>query len=656
MTSNSILSDLPLFKGRNFETAEFESLLDLLPNAYFVIRRNGRILFSNSKLVELSAYTRKELSELELSTLFPNLTITDLLSESLPKITDALLISRRSQEIDVQLEIRALNGDEGWLVISLRRTSELERDDHKRIRNEGRWEAIHILSLAAQQNDLPSTYRQILQAGELLISAKHLALYIRGKQNTLELISLQGSGLNFPATIEETDIAHLREPKLWERGKGINSPLQQIAHENKLRFLATIPLDIINPSQGILVAADSSTSPPEDITTLMQILAASISSAEINMKLLNQMQLQIDTLAMNNQLSNKLESGVHDGIIYLDTDLNVQGINRAAEIMLGYSANEAIGRSVNNILISSHPLLNKLVQAQSGKAIEDIGDVKLHRRDGSDLLANLRIEIIEEDGQVTRIVIFLSDLSENEALHIQSQQLQQRAWLGEVTAIFAHEVRNPINNISTGLQLMQISFDEDDPLQEQIKALQEDCDRLEHRMKSVLSFSRSMDHNPEVLNLGEFCQMQLDRWKAKMARNQIEPHLTLGNEACFIMGDRQALDQVFTNLINNSIQAFDEGDNGIIAIKIKMEHNENGSDNVILHFSDNGPGIPDDLAIRVFEPFFTTKDGGGTGLGLAITKRIIQAHKGEIELESFPGGTMFKIRLPAAPSAEGQLD
>ena len=65
------------------------------------------------------------------------------------------------------------------------------------------------------------------------------------------------------------------------------------------------------------------------------------------------------------------------------------------------------------------------------------------------------------------------------------------------------------------------------------------------------------------------------------------------------------------------------------------------------------PGIPKDLAKRVFDPFFTTKESEGTGLGLAITKRIIQAHKGEIELESFPGGTMFKIKLPGVTQIEG---
>ena len=70
---------------------------------------------------------------------------------------------------------------------------------------------------------------------------------------------------------------------------------------------------------------------------------------------------------------------------------------------------------------------------------------------------------------------------------------------------------------------------------------------------------------------------------------------------------------------------------------------------VDMQISDSGPGIPEEIRKRIFEPFFTTKGQGGTGLGLAITRRIIMAHNGKIECESFPGGTLFKIQLPIAP-------
>jgi signal transduction histidine kinase len=131
-----------------------------------------------------------------------------------------------------------------------------------------------------------------------------------------------------------------------------------------------------------------------------------------------------------------------------------------------------------------------------------------------------------------------------------------------------------------------------------------------------------------------------------MARKNIEPHIQVEAGTPPILGDRRALDQVFTNLITNAIQAMEDQGSGVLAIKVKAARD--GSEFVDVHISDSGPGIPEDLRKRVFDPFFTTKSDEGTGLGLAITRRIVQAHKGDISLDSFPGGTLFKIKLPAA--------
>ncbi len=646
MTAISQISERQSLNRNTVDDGLTESVLDLLPDAYLLAKANGKLELGNAKAVELSGYTRKELSQLSIKTLLPSVKIPLAETQSLASISNkgVPLITRRSTSVEVQLHVVALAQSGGLMAVRLRKMSAVAEEAIQASRGEARWKAMQVLLLAGQQKDLPSSYRQILQAGNLLTSAQHLALYTKSDGVALRLSAVHGSGLEFPATLSTSETAPLREPAVWKEGRSIKSELHRLAHTEKLPYLATTPLDLTSPESGLLVATDRKKSPSDDLLTLMQVLAASAATTRIQMDLMAKMEAQIKVLSKNSELSHKLEDRVQDGIIYLNQDLMVMGINQAAQSMLGYSENEALGRSANNILISSHPLLNTLVRAQSGEVVSDIGDIKLHRRDGSDLLSNVRIERMEQEDGAFQIVLFMSDLSENEALHVQSQQLQQRAWLGEVTAIFAHEVRNPINNISTGLQLMQLNFEENDPIQEQITALQEDCDRLDHRMKSVLSFSRSMKHNPAPIDLGQFCNEQIMRWKPKMARNQIDAHLTVDANAPMIMGDRQALDQVFTNLINNSIQAMSDTKNGIIAIKIKDDPQSDNS--LALHFSDNGPGIPEDLVKRVFDPFFTTKESEGTGLGLAITKRIIQAHKGEIELESFPGGTLFKIKIP----------
>ena len=174
-------------------------------------------------------------------------------------------------------------------------------------------------------------------------------------------------------------------------------------------------------------------------------------------------------------------------------------------------------------------------------------------------------------------------------------------------------------------------------------------DRLEHRMKSVDTFSRNLDPHPEPLDIGEFCRTQLERWRPRLSRKHIKDHIQVATQTPPIHADRRALDQVLTNLITNAMQAMEDQGEGVLALKVRPS--PENAEMVEIQLSDSGPGIPEDVRRRIFEPFFTTKGIEGTGLGLAITRRIIMAHKGKIECESFPGGTLFKIQLPVAPSA-----
>ena len=111
-----------------------------------------------------------------------------------------------------------------------------------------------------------------------------------------------------------------------------------------------------------------------------------------------------------------------------------------------------------------------------------------------------------------------------------------------------------------------------------------------------------------------------------------------------VFGDRKAIDQVFTNLINNAVDAMEKigGE-----LTIKIQDNDNYSGMLEFVISDTGYGIPDDLKENIFDPFFTRKEKG-TGLGLAITKRIIDSHDGKIKVDSSTSGTIFTILLKLA--------
>jgi two-component system sensor histidine kinase AtoS len=136
----------------------------------------------------------------------------------------------------------------------------------------------------------------------------------------------------------------------------------------------------------------------------------------------------------------------------------------------------------------------------------------------------------------------------------------------------------------------------------------------------------------------------LERWHPRMTRLNIDMHVRVEENVPLAVADARALDQVLTNLISNALTAMkDKG--GSLAVKVERANEKEGKAWVSISISDTGPGIPDEIGDKIFEPFYTTSPQG-TGLGLAITKRIILAHKGKINVTSFPGGTIFTVLLP----------
>jgi len=138
----------------------------------------------------------------------------------------------------------------------------------------------------------------------------------------------------------------------------------------------------------------------------------------------------------------------------------------------------------------------------------------------------------------------------------------------------------------------------------------------------------------------------LERWRPRLARENIQQHVQVSSDYPVVMGDARTLEQVFTNLISNAVDAMREN-GGALTIHIRTLKDAADRDQVELSVSDNGPGIPEEHRERIFDPFFSTSRNG-TGLGLAIAKRIVTAHRGTIDVASVPGGTVFQVILPAA--------
>jgi len=179
-----------------------------------------------------------------------------------------------------------------------------------------------------------------------------------------------------------------------------------------------------------------------------------------------------------------------------------------------------------------------------------------------------------------------------------------------------------------------------------IEGISEDCDRITLLMESILSYSRSVKSTMKPVDIVAFLQRVIDKAQSKLIKFKIRTIFQVQSEIPQIIGDLRSLEQVFSNLINNAKDAMAEK-GGTLAVDIDCK--EKGSTKyVIIKIADTGPGIPQDFLKRMFEPYRTTREGG-TGLGLVISKQIVNAHKGEIKVDSFIGGTTFTISIPAIP-------
>jgi two-component system, NtrC family, sensor kinase len=256
----------------------------------------------------------------------------------------------------------------------------------------------------------------------------------------------------------------------------------------------------------------------------------------------------------------------------------------------------------------------------------------------------IRIEVINTKDEIQQVMeafnIMVSELERRQDQLIQAEKLSS---LGTLTAGVAHQLNNPLNNISTSCQIAIDEFDSGDVplLKRMLQNIDQETLRARDVVKSLLEFSRTQEFNLRQSSLTEVAHKAV-----LLAKSQVPPDIGISidiPEDLIIPMDVQRIQEVFINLIINAAQAIER--QGQIAITATV-HPAAGE--VAIEIHDTGQGIPDRNLAKVFDPFFTTKEEGqGTGLGLSVVYGIIQQHRGNITVQSHPGqGTSFFIRLP----------
>lgn len=211
--------------------------------------------------------------------------------------------------------------------------------------------------------------------------------------------------------------------------------------------------------------------------------------------------------------------------------------------------------------------------------------------------------------------------------------------LGEMSAVLAHEIRNPLGSIRGTAEILKDDFPPGSPKHEFIEIQIKETERLNNVVEDFLRMARQQPLEMKSCLLGDEIRtiIRLTENQAKGAGVIIVEEIP--QEELSITGDGEKLRQTLLNIMINAIQATPAG--GKITVRLTATPS-----NCCILISDSGNGIPPEELPRIFEPFHTTKSDG-TGLGLAITKKIVEGHSGSIQVECPPGsGTSVTIKLP----------
>ena len=495
-------------------------------------------------------------------------------------------------------------------------------------------------------NDFKSVVKLALKQARDFLDVELLCMY-RAKSGSPEFTKYAevGEGSTFPIILAKTNLAHwMMESSDVLDLLSVFPELQTIADAAGLNSLVCAPIGEPNALTGVLVTGSPRQVDLQLLNEKMKMIGMVLDGIIQKNILLKHTQLLSHQIQHYTESRDLVFTNTKDGVLILDREFKILEVNVTAEQMLGYSLKEIRYRSIEEVLIGADGLADALEAASLGIETRDMGLVSLHRRNGQAVFVHIQSFPLFDEMKFKGVVILISDESENEQNRIKVQHLEQRAALGSLSAIFAHEVRNPINNISTGVQLLKSRTSTDDPNYDAFTRIQNDCGRLSTLMDSVLSFSKPIEPKLTPLDVVQQLANLLERWRPRLDRLNINYFLRNADNVPLVMGDHRLLEQVFTNLISNASEAM-EKTGGSLVVKISRNEIVPSYPQVEIAISDTGPGIPDDIIDKIFEPFVSTKPKG-TGLGLALTKHIVTAQRGTIHVNSFAGGTVFFINLP----------
>jgi len=329
-----------------------------------------------------------------------------------------------------------------------------------------------------------------------------------------------------------------------------------------------------------------------------------------------------------------------DVVFVTDAELNFIDVNRTISNLLGYEPAEITSLNLCDLVDHDHHRKYLRQMLQSKGEVNDWETV-LRTKDGERKYCILTATT-EDSGQpdvyVQGIIHDITNLKKMENAKLQGEKL---AAAGRLVRTIAHEVRNPLNNITLSVeQLQHLITDEHMCLYMNI--IQRNGKRINDLISELLNTSHPANNALEKQTLQQIIDDVITASIDRLTLKHIQLKVSYPNEALLVMADKEKLKLALLNIVINAVEAMEEH-TGVLSLGLVAE-----GDKGVLTITDNGCGISEENVSHLFEPYFTQKRNG-VGLGLTFTLNILQAHQANIDVSSEPGkGTTFTITFPLA--------
>jgi signal transduction histidine kinase len=347
---------------------------------------------------------------------------------------------------------------------------------------------------------------------------------------------------------------------------------------------------------------------------------------------------------------------MRNGVLAIDREGAVVIINDEARRLFHLPPDlPAVGEPYADVLHQHHDIVRVLGGAFELKSLPNRAELRLK---STDTVIGYTLSLIRDgNGDAVGAALFFKDLTHVEQMEERERLRDRLAAVGEMAAVMAHEIKNPLAGIEVLAGLLRRKAPDNPDVQSLVGDIINEAKMANAIVQEVLAFVRPVRLQVDRTSLSDALSSALSLAEGKAPRGNIVVDMSIPRDLPTLGADQHQLTQVFCNLLINAYEALEGRGRVEITARVVRSADDGALlpdghvpvPTVLVDVIDDGPGMPSEVAEKIFNPFFTTK-AQGSGLGLAIVRKIIDAHDGRIDMTTADGrGTKFRLTLPVEP-------